>query len=576
MNSKEIRFQIKSKDIGARIGELEINGKKIETPAIMPVYNPNKPIISIDELRDKFKIKILMVNSYILYKNSNIRERVIEKGIHKFLNFDGIIATDSGSYQLMQYGSVSVSNKEIIKFQEDIGTDIGSFLDIPTLPNAYKPRAVEQLELTLMRAKEAENAKFVVNAGIQGSLFPDLRRKSAREIGKRFSLCAIGGIVRLMEDYRFSELIDVIAVVKKNLPLSRVVHAFGLGHPITLAFAISLGCDLFDSASYALYAMDLRYMTEYGTERIEKLHYLPCSCPVCEKYDVEEFGELPINEKIRELARHNLYVTIEELRRIKQAIRENSLWELLSVRARAHPSLLLALKRLMRHNKFLSRLDPITKKSGFFYLGGESRHRTEVVNVRERIKRVSSRNMVRIEPFGDVPIEIVEMYPFISLISRNELIKAYRDLNLSDFEIFGRMLEYQFGSNASEVIKPGRIRIKRSKSGRIRYVYENNEIVASVRASDHFIIPKMRLAERLRRRFSFPLLRVVVDDDAVPFIREGKSVFAKFVIDIDKNLRARDEVLVVDGNDNLIAIGTLMLSPREVIDFDYGIAVRTR
>ncbi|RLI93896.1 MAG: tRNA-guanine(15) transglycosylase, partial [Candidatus Altiarchaeales archaeon] len=80
MNSKEIRFQIKSKDIGARIGELEINGKKIETPAIMPVYNPNKPIISMDELRDKFKIKILMVNSYILYKNSNIRERVIEKG----------------------------------------------------------------------------------------------------------------------------------------------------------------------------------------------------------------------------------------------------------------------------------------------------------------------------------------------------------------------------------------------------------------------------------------------------------------------------------------------------------------
>jgi 7-cyano-7-deazaguanine tRNA-ribosyltransferase len=571
----EFSFEIRDKDIAGRVGRLEINRRVVETPILMPVYNPNKPLIPVKDLVGKFNSTALMTNSYIILRNEGLREKVLERGIHRYLNFKGLIATDSGSYQLMNYGKVSTTNKEIIEFQGRFGSDIGSFLDIPTLPDAYKPRALEQLELTLERAEEARDAKFVVNAGIQGSTYPDLRKRAAIKIGRDFKLCAVGGIVRLMEEYRFSDLVDVIATVKRNLPTDRVVHAFGLGHPMVFSLAAALGCDLFDSAAYALYAQDLRYMTENGTKRLEKLEYLPCSCPICNKYGTG-LKELPEEEKIRNLAMHNLYVSIEEISRVKQAIREGSLWELLSIRTRSHPELLSGLERLLKHCRWLSELDPITKKSPFYYSGNESRYRTEVINAKKRVKRISSNELVKIPPFGRVPAEILDLYPFGSFDAPESLTREEPCFSVHDIEKIRGIMEYQFGSGASESIEKN-VRIKKSRrTGRIRWIYRGSELIASVRASDHFIIPKRYLAEKLKGRFEYPKLRVVVDDDAVPFVMEGKSVFAKFVKEIDPDLRANDEVLVVDGKDDLLAIGTLVLSPREIRDFDRGVAVRVR
>lgn len=88
------------------------------------------------------------------------------------------------------------------------------------------------------------------------------------------------------------------------------------------SLAVALGCDLFDSASYALYAKEGRYMTVRGTYHLDKLQYLPCSCPVCISHDA---GELMKSEKREELlARHNLYVTFEEMREVKQAIKKGA------------------------------------------------------------------------------------------------------------------------------------------------------------------------------------------------------------------------------------------------------------
>lgn len=573
--TQDFSFEIKFKDIGSRIGKITIGKKEIETPAIMPVYNPNKPLIGTREFEKEFKSKILMMNSYIIFKNDELRKKILDSGIHNALDFNRIIATDSGSYQLMEYGNVNTTNKEIIEFQENIGSDIGSFLDIPSLPDAYKPRVLEQLEITLERAKEARNAKFVVNAGIQGSTYLDLRERAAKEIGKDFELCAIGGIVRLMEEYRFADLVDIIATVKKNIPANRVVHAFGLGHPISFVSAVALGCDLFDSAAYAIYAQDFRYMTPIGTKKLDELEYMPCSCPVCNKYGTE-LKELDNDEKIKELARHNLYTTFEELNRVKQAIRENNLWDLLCVRMRSHPALLSGLKKFAEHKEWLSKSDPITKKSPFYFMGDESRNRTEVVNVSDRISRVSSENKIKIPPFGEIPAEILDIYPFGSIMTSENLSNRI-NTNIRDIYKIKKIIEYQFGSKADELIDEKNIRIKRSrKTGRIRWIYKGKELIASVRASDHFIIPKIPLAERLHKFFKYPKLRVVIDKEAVPFVSEGKSAFAKFVKEIDMDLRAGDEVLIADERDNLIGVGTLLLSPQEVIDFERGVAVRVR
>jgi predicted RNA-binding protein (TIGR00451 family) len=80
----------------------------------------------------------------------------------------------------------------------------------------------------------------------------------------------------------------------------------------------------------------------------------------------------------------------------------------------------------------------------------------------------------------------------------------------------------------------------------------------------------------LHENFAPPRLRVTVKPDSVEFNREGKNVFAKFVVDCDENLRPGDEVLVVDEQDKLVAIGRAVMTRAEMMAFDIGVAVRVR
>lgn len=196
--------------------------------------------------------------------------------------------------------------------------------------------------------------------------------------------------------------------------------------------------------------------------------------------------------------------------------------------------------------------------------------------MKRRLKRVSSNNLLNIPPFGFVPLELTEIYPFISTITPESKKRDDIPHSIPDIKKVRAMMEYQFGRGAGELISDNAIIKKSRKTGRMRWIYEDNELIASIRASDNWILPKEKLAKRLHKRFPYPMLRVVIDEEAVPFIMDGKSVFCKFVLDIDKNLRCMDEVLIVDVNDNLIRTGTLYLSPREIVNFRYGVAVRVR
>ncbi|MFN3527764.1 MAG: tRNA guanosine(15) transglycosylase TgtA, partial [Candidatus Altarchaeaceae archaeon] len=451
----QIEFEIKQKDIAGRIGILTINKKKIETPVLMPVYSVHSEILTIDELKN-FGVNILMTNAYIIYKDKELREKVLNLGIHKFLNFDGIIAVDSGSYQLMKYGNIDVSNEEILKFESDIKADIGSFLDIPTMPYAYKDNAKKDLEKTLERAKEAKKLEkdinLIINAAIQGSTFTDLRKYSAKFIGKNFKLNAIGGIVPLMENYEFEKLVEIIITVKKNIPTSNVVHAFGLGHPMIFGLAVALGCDIFDSAAYVLFAKDKRYLTENGTKKISELKYLPCECFVCKNKNPEDMT-------IKDIALHNLYVSMQEIKKIKEAINENCLWDYVLSRAISHPYLYEAVKKLKKYRKFLASFDLITKRSAFYDFGFECR--TEIYNVKKRIKNVESKNFLRIPRFGNVPKEILDIYPFT--------FYSLSDSSIEDIEKIKAIMDYQFGKNAHKILEKFNLKIKYSKeSGRMR------------------------------------------------------------------------------------------------------------
>lgn len=441
-------FEIIQKDAAGRIGRLTTLHGVVETPTIMPVINPNIQIIKPSEMKD-FGAEMIITNSYIIYRKDELREKALKNGLHSLLDFNGPIMTDSGSFQLSVYGEVEITNEQIIDFQQKIGTDIGVPLDIPTPPDVSRSRAESELKITIERLEQARKLVkdgMLLAGTVQGSTYSDLREKCARTLSEtHFDIYPLGAVVPLMESYRYADLVDVIISSKKGLNPAAPVHLFGAGHPMMFALAVALGCDLFDSAAYALYAKDGRYITSGGTYHLEDLHYLPCSCPVCvnrtarELKSAENRGEL--------LARHNLYVTFEEIRLVKQSIKEGNLLELVEQRCRVHPRLLEGLKQAYKHSDWLEQCDPASK-STFFYCGPESADRPEVQRFSDRLDRltITGNALIRTNstkrdreyeslltfkpPFGSFPDELGEVYPFNAEVVVNP-----------DYESLGRALE---------------------------------------------------------------------------------------------------------------------------------------
>jgi 7-cyano-7-deazaguanine tRNA-ribosyltransferase len=135
----------------------------------------------------------------------------------------------------------------------------------------------------------------------------------------------------------------------------------------------------------------------------------------------------------------------------------------------------------------------------------------------------------------------------------------------------------QFGVGASDVLFSGDLRLVKSKqTGKIRNIFCNGSHVVSMRAEDGLFTLKIDGGLRLHKRMKYPLLRVVVGDDAVPFIKEGKSLFAKFVSDCDPYLRPFDECVIVDEQDTFLGVGRTLLTRDEMLTFEHGVAVKTR
>jgi 7-cyano-7-deazaguanine tRNA-ribosyltransferase len=421
-------FEILHKDLAGRIGKLSTPHGTIETPILMPVVNPHLLLIPAPEL-EEMGAAMLITNSYIIRKDDTLKTQALEKGLHNLLGFQGPIMTDSGAFQLSVYGNIDVLPQEILEFQYAIQSDICVPLDIPTPPDVQKEIAASDLKETEKRLEEAmEFERGSLLAGpIQGSTYPDLREAAAHFLrDKGFDVYPIGGVVPLMETYRFDDLVEVVTAAKKGLGSGAPVHLFGAGHPMVFALATAMGCDLFDSAAYALFARDGRYLTVRGTWKLEEMRYLPCSCRICQEHTLEELMESP--EKSKLLAKHNLYVSLQEINLIKQCIREGSLWELLETRCRSHPRMLDGLKGLCAKNEWLERLD-ISSKSTLFYLSPESASRPEIIRYGSRVERLTFSGDVLITddhrtkgdgfdyvlyfkpPFGPYPPELAETYP---------------------------------------------------------------------------------------------------------------------------------------------------------------------
>ena len=307
----------------------------------------------------------IITNAYLLKKHVGL-----ETNIHQYLEFDGVIMTDSGAYQILQYGTIDIENRAIVEYQCRIGSDIGVILDIPTGHGATYEEALTSVKETLRRAEEVidivEKCRSTLWVlPIQGGTYLDLLSQAAKkacDLGM-YSIYAIGSPTTLLERFELEKIVDMIYTVKSIVPSAKPIHLFGAGHPLVIPFVVALGVDLMDSASYILYARDDRYMTWRGTYRLEDLEYFPCNCPVCSRYSPKDLMEMPKHERVAKLAEHNLYVLIKELRSVKQAIREGRLWEYLEERAHSHPSAMRAFQRIKKYVELLYKHTPLSKSS---------------------------------------------------------------------------------------------------------------------------------------------------------------------------------------------------------------------
>ena len=389
-------FEIKYSDLAGRIGVLHTNHGKIETPSFVPVIHPVKQTIPAKKIKE-IGFDVVITNAYITMKR--LEEKARKNGIHKIIKYDSSIMTDSGGYQVLQYGEVDVKPPVMAKFEMDIMTDFAIPLDKPTGFGLSKKQAKEYVDHTLKvcktTIKNKKNNGQIWIGPIQGSEHPELVKRSTNElINMGYQMLALGSPVEFMESYEYKLLAEMIIAAKKNIPTSIPLHLFGAGHPLTIPLAVALGCDTFDSASYMLYAKHDRVITEDGTRRLEELEYFPFDCEVSSRYKPKELLAMKKEERTDQIALFNLYSIKAEVDRVKQAIREGRLWEYTMKKARAHPKLFETIDVILNNTKFLQDGTPKFKEKAIFLFGPEDQYRPEIRRYHEYVKKFRTKKKI--------------------------------------------------------------------------------------------------------------------------------------------------------------------------------------
>jgi uncharacterized protein with predicted RNA binding PUA domain len=139
--------------------------------------------------------------------------------------------------------------------------------------------------------------------------------------------------------------------------------------------------------------------------------------------------------------------------------------------------------------------------------------------------------------------------------------------------------DYQFGKEITDILFDdiNQISFERSsKTNKIKYVFYQNHLLLILRPTNGFFTLSFFSAKKIIENTLVPKLRVVVLSEISEFIKKGRNVFCKHVVDIDNTLRPLDEVIVVNQDDELLAIGKLKVPVPYIKDFSVGIAINIR
>ncbi len=474
--------EIIATDLHGRLGVISLPKGNVTTPTLIPVVDPKKNIIKLDEMYNKFGFNFVITSAYLFYKKYGMPDG--SQTIHEILDFEGNVMMDSGAYQILIYGDVDIDPNKSLEIQSTLAADVGVILDVPTPPTDTFQQSKQKMEETVKRIEQSvyhinKHSETIWTLPIQGGKNIQLISEYINKIKEKkyldfFGFHALGSVAPIMSQYDYLSLFSMINMSRSLLPHNVPFHLFGAGHPMIFPFVVALGCDSFDSAAYVLYAREKRYMTSMETYHLSDLIELPCSCEICSNWTPRELLDTNEEERTRNVALHNLYVSTAEIKKIRVSIKEGRLWELIEQKAKAHPFLFKAFKFCIEKfdQEYWEFATPITKQSGLKIYDINSLSRPEFTRARKRIlsnyvpqnnklliivtsgkknplellnsnKKLSEmifRNIdktdivIYLPFFGLIPIELAETYPFSQFVfsSRisDELIqKTNKEIN---------------------------------------------------------------------------------------------------------------------------------------------------
>ena len=298
-----MKFEIFTKEekTKARAGELTTDHGKIQTPIFMPVGTVGSVKgVNQKDLIDDVKAQIILGNTYHLYLRPGMETMQKAGGLHKFINWDRPILTDSGGYQVFSLaenrklkedgahfsshidGSKHIFTPEnIVDIQRIIGADIIMAFDECTPYPCDYDYAKKSMELThrwlkrgLKRFDETESIyghKQTFFPIVQGSVFKDLRIESAKTIASHErDGYAIGG---LSVGEPVNDMYDMIEVVNEILPEDKPRYLMGVGTPVNILEGISRGIDMFDCVMPTRNGRNGMLFTRDGTINIKNVKW---------------------------------------------------------------------------------------------------------------------------------------------------------------------------------------------------------------------------------------------------------------------------------------------------------------
>ena len=352
---KPVKYKLEKTDKNARAGVIETPHGKIETPVFMPVGTQATVKTMTKEELNTIDTEIILGNTYHLYLRPT--DTLINDfgGLHKFMNWEKPILTDSGGFQVFSLGDLRkikeegvyfsshidgskhfLSPEKSIEIQNNLGSDIMMALDECPPGLSSREYLIPSIERTTRWAERCIKAnknpeRQGLFAIVQGGIYEDLREKSMNELLQMddgFAGYAIGGLA--VGEPR-EDMYRILEYITPKLPKDKPRYLMGVGEPLDMLEAVEDGVDMMDCVQPTRIGRHGTVFTKYGRLVIKNAAYYRdprpldegCDCYVCKNYTRAYIRHLFKAEEIlgqRLATYHNLYFLIKLMKEARKAI----------------------------------------------------------------------------------------------------------------------------------------------------------------------------------------------------------------------------------------------------------------